>query len=209
VTYSAGGELAWLSLTAVTCVGLITQGVSFSVTLITLPLTFSTSPWRWIAFLFGYPDPFSRGWPQASRAVCVTKNETLKFVNIARSDGMPGSSFTITISMLHGDYDDMRWVTDTTIQAANLWDMEGYDDQLPRVVPQFRLVSMDDPNIIYFVLKERRTVSSAKAWVVALNIDSSMVLWYKDIKAIPSDEDTEMAFFPTEFTKHLQKAAVR
>ena len=36
---------------------------------------------------FGYPDPFSRGWPQLSRTVCVTKNETLKFVNIARSDG--------------------------------------------------------------------------------------------------------------------------
>jgi len=35
----------------------------------------------------GYPDPFSRGWPQLSRTVCVTKNETLKFVNIARSDG--------------------------------------------------------------------------------------------------------------------------
>jgi len=68
---------------------------------------------------------------------------------------------------------------------------------------------MDDPNIIYFVLKESHIVSSAKAWVVALNIDSSKVLWYKDIKAIPSDEDTEMAFFPTEFTKHLQKAAVR
>jgi hypothetical protein len=148
---------------------------------------------------FGYPDTFSRGWPQASRAVCVTKNETLKFVNIGHSDGMlssesePGSSFTITISTLHGDYDDMQRVTDTTIQAANLWDMEGYDDQLPRVVPQFPLVSMDDPNIIYFVLKERRTVSSAKAWVVALNIDSSKVLWYNDVKAIPSDEDTEMA----------------
>ena len=119
--YSAGGKLAWLSLTAVTCVGLITQGVSFSVTLITLPLTFSTSPWRWIAFLFGYPDPFSRGWPQASRAVCVTKNETLKFVNIARSNGMlsgesePGSSFTITISTLHHGYNNMWWVTDTTI----------------------------------------------------------------------------------------------
>ena len=49
--YSAGGKLAWLSLTAVTCVGLITQGVSFSVTLITLPLTSCTSPCRWITFL--------------------------------------------------------------------------------------------------------------------------------------------------------------
>jgi hypothetical protein len=105
------------------------------------------------------------------------------------SESEPGSSFTITISTLHGDYDDMQWVTDTTIQVADLWDMEGYDDQLPRVVPQFPLVSMDDPNIIYFVLKERRTVSSAKAWVVALNIDSSKVLWYNDTKAIPSDED--------------------
>lgn len=163
----------------------------------------------------GYPDPFSRGFPQASRAVCVTKNETLKFVNIARSE--PGSSFTITISTLHESYNDMRWVTDTTIQAANLWDMEGYDDQLPRVVPQFPLVSMDDPNIMYFVLKERCGFASAKAWVVALNIAISKVLWYKDIKAIPfSTEDSEipgnifcnMPFFPTDFSKHLREAAV-
>ena len=79
---------------------------------------------------------------------------------------------------------------------------------------------MDDPNIIYFVLKESHIVSSAKAWVVALNIDSSKVLWYKGFKTTPSDEDgdTEMApgnifsnlpFFPSEFTKHLRKAAVR
>ncbi|CAD6334151.1 unnamed protein product [Miscanthus lutarioriparius] len=181
----------------------------------------ASTPAEHALFPVGYPDHFSRGWPQASRAVCVTKNGAMmKFINIARSDGMlsgeseHGCRFTITVStLMHHGQDDMGWVTDTTIQAAQLWDMEGYDDQLPCVVPQFPLVSMDDPNTIYFVLKERHTVS---AWVVALDVDSSKVLWYKDIQATPSDEDAEtapsnifcsLAFFPTEFTKHLQKAA--
>ncbi|CAO2166505.1 unnamed protein product [Urochloa humidicola] len=78
---------------------------------------------------------------------------------------------------------------------------------------------MDDPNIIYFVLADGHTFGvGAKAWVVALSIDSSKVLWYKHIKATLSDEDAEtipynifhsMPFFPTEFSKHLRKAAPR
>ncbi|CAO2197504.1 unnamed protein product [Urochloa humidicola] len=177
---------------------------------------------------FGYPDPCRIGWPQASRAVRITKYGTMKFINISRSDGMlsgasePGSDFTITIStLMHRSYDDMGWEKDAnaTIGAAQLWNMEGYSDQLPRVAPQFPLLSMDDPNIIYFVLADGHTFGAgAKAWVVALSIDSSKVLWYKHIKATPSDEDAEtipynifhsMPFFPTEFSKHLRKAAPR
>ena len=54
----------------------------------------------------GYPDHFSRGWPQASRAVCITKNGAMmKFINIACSDGMllsgesePGSMLPASLS---------------------------------------------------------------------------------------------------------------
>jgi hypothetical protein len=51
----------------------------------------------------------------------------MKFVNIARSDGMlsgesePSCSFTITVStLMHHGQDDMGWVTDATIQTAQL-----------------------------------------------------------------------------------------
>ncbi|CAL4947299.1 unnamed protein product [Urochloa decumbens] len=165
---------------------------------------------------FGYPDPCRIGWPQASRAVCITNDGMLSGVS------EPGSDFTITIStLMHHSYEHMGWEKDTngTLGATQLWDMDGYSDQLPRVAPQFPLLSMDDPNIIYFVLSEGHTLGAgAKAWVVALNIDSSKVLWYKDFKATPSDEDAEttpynmfcnLPFFPTEFSEHLRKATPR
>lgn len=48
---------------------------------------------------------------------------------------------------------------------------------------------MDDPNTIYFVLRDGIFGADAKAWVAALDMDRSKVLWYKHIKAIPSNEN--------------------
>ncbi|KAJ1295724.1 hypothetical protein BS78_01G245000 [Paspalum vaginatum] len=164
----------------------------------------------------GYPDPYRIGWPQASRAVCITKGGTMKFINIARSDGMlsdesePGSGFTITIStLLHRGYDDVWWRKDVAIEADQLWDMEGYHNQLPRIVPQFPLLSIDNPNIIYFVLKKNYTVDAG---------ERAGVLWYKYVKGTSSDDTSEMTpcnifcslpFFPTEFSKPFLKATPR
>ncbi|RCV17323.1 hypothetical protein SETIT_3G211000v2 [Setaria italica] len=168
----------------------------------------------------GYPVPFRSVLPQVFRAVCITKDETMKFINVVHDDSFPmvsaGSSFTIVISTLVHDYDEMRWQEDLKIESHELWEMEGYDDQLPRIAPLFPLMSVDNPNIIYFVLRERKTLDAgAKTCVVTLDMVNKKVLSYKDIKAIP-EEDPVMAsyniflnvpFFPSEFSKHLQKAA--
>ncbi|KAF8720088.1 hypothetical protein HU200_024866 [Digitaria exilis] len=137
--------------------------------------------------------------------------------DFTRSGGSAPSDFTITIStLMHRGDNDLGWEEDATIGDEQLWDMVGYSDQLPRVPPQFPLVSMDDPNVIYFVLRDgHKFGAGAKAWMVALGMDRSKVLWYKLIKA-SDDENAEtnpynifccLPFLPTEFSKHLRKAA--
>ncbi|KAL6620770.1 hypothetical protein ACP70R_035909 [Stipagrostis hirtigluma subsp. patula] len=168
----------------------------------------------------GDPGYFTRGWPQGSRAVSITRGGKMKFVNIVRSDGRlsgwsrPNSGFTINVfTLMHKSYDDMEWGDKFTITATQLWAMEGFDD-LPRVVPEFPLVSMDNPNIIYFVLKEKHPLA-AKTWVVTLDMNSELVVSYKSIKGVPR-EGALMAshniycnapFFPSEFSKYLHKAS--
>ncbi|KAK3139016.1 hypothetical protein QOZ80_5AG0376570 [Eleusine coracana subsp. coracana] len=168
----------------------------------------------------GYPDLLNILLPGAYRAVCITKGGTMNFVNIVRDDGTlflsrePGYGFTITIYTLtqRGD-DEMEWQKGVTIEARDLWAMEGYDIQLPHITPLFPLVSMDDPSIICFVLFMG---DGTKATVLALHTDKEKVLWYRDIRAIPSDEDLEMSsynifystpFFPCQISKYLQKVA--
>ncbi|KAK3135815.1 hypothetical protein QOZ80_5BG0423740 [Eleusine coracana subsp. coracana] len=141
----------------------------------------------------GYPDPLHIASPGAYRAVCITKGWNDE----------------------RGDDDEMEWQKGVTIEARDLWAMEGYDIQLPRITPLFPLVSMDDPSIICFVLFMG---DGTKATVVALDTGKEKVLWYRDIRAIPSDEDLEMSsynifystpFFPCQISKYLQKVAPR
>ncbi|KAL6614388.1 hypothetical protein ACP70R_036658 [Stipagrostis hirtigluma subsp. patula] len=127
-----------------------------------------------------------------------------------------GSDFTITLyTLMHHGYDEMGWQKDVTIKARELWAMDGYDIQLPRITPQFPILSMDEPSIIYFVLA---LDDGTKTWVVALDTGSKKVLWNRETRTVPSDEDLEMSsynifcnmpFFPCEFPKYLQKAATR
>ncbi|KAF0895800.1 hypothetical protein E2562_016533, partial [Oryza meyeriana var. granulata] len=109
----------------------------------------------------------------------------------------------------------MEWVKDAVIEADQLWAMEGYDRLLPRIVPQFSLLSMDNPQIIHFVLRERFTFDAdTNIWLVTVDMVSKKVLSYEDNKAILSEEFDETAayslffntpFFPSKFPKFLKK----
>lgn len=112
----------------------------------------------------------------------------------------------------------MKWQKGVVIKGKELWAMEGYDIHLPRITPHFPLLSMDEPSIIYFVLVLDLDDGKEETWVVALDTDCKNILWSREIRTIPSDEDLEMSsyniccntsFFPCEFSKYLQKAGRR
>uniref|UniRef100_A0A0E0F319 DUF1618 domain-containing protein n=1 Tax=Oryza meridionalis TaxID=40149 RepID=A0A0E0F319_9ORYZ len=167
------------------------------------------------------PDLYRTGFPQASRTVCIGNGNEMKFISVIRSNGMlsgaskPGSSFTITIWTLKQSYDVMEWVKDAAIGAHQLWAMEGYDGLLPRIAPQFPLLSMDNPEIIHFVLREKDTFDAdTNMYLVTVNIVSNKVLSYEDNEANISEESDDTAayslffnepFFPSEFPKFLKK----
>ena len=74
------------------------------------------------------------------------------------------------------NYDDMEWVPCVQITADELWAMEGYDhDHLPRIVPRFPLVSMDQPSILYFVLCDEE-----KTWMVTLDMEKNKKILHYD-----------------------------
>uniref|UniRef100_A0A0E0F321 DUF1618 domain-containing protein n=1 Tax=Oryza meridionalis TaxID=40149 RepID=A0A0E0F321_9ORYZ len=160
--------------------------------------------------------------PRASRTVCVTNYDNkMKFVSVVRSDGVlcgaskPGTSFSIAIWTLWQGYDEMEWVKESVIESDEIWAMEGYNNQpLPHIAPQFPLLSMENPHIIHFVLRERDCFDDkTMIWFVTVDIVGKKVLSYKDIKAINSGEPAEETysvffntpFFPIEFPKYLKK----
>jgi hypothetical protein len=154
-----------------------------------------------------------------SRTVCVTdKGETMKFVKVVENSIIcptckHGSGFTISVwTLVVVNDDDMVWVEDVQITDSELWAMEGYNhDHLPRRVPQFPLVSMNDPHILYFVLRGTPApTDQATASIVTLDLKSKTVLSSGHIKGYGSvDNDDNISsgfgFFPTNFSNYLTK----
>ncbi|CAM0874643.1 unnamed protein product [Alopecurus aequalis] len=151
--------------------------------------------------------------PKFSRTVCVTNNgETMKFVKVVNnsSNMCPAckhrSGFTISVwTLMVVNDSDMEWVEDVMITDNELWAMAGYDhDHLPRSVPQFPLVSMDDPNILYFVVSGRPAPSPC---IVTLDMKSRTVLRYDGIEVLPFDSNiiSGFGFFPSSLSNYLTK----
>jgi hypothetical protein len=102
-------------------------------------------------------------YPKYSRTVCVTDNgKTIKFVKVVKNSIMccpncnpAASGFTISLSTMKAiDHIKREWVVDVLITGDELWAMEGYDHaRLPRSEPIFPLVSMDDPDILHFLMR--------------------------------------------------------
>ena len=90
--------------------------------------------------------------------------------------------------------------------------MNGYDrNQFPNLVPEFPLVSMDEPRVVYFVLIPNRP--DAKTLIVTLDMESNTILQLHGMGAYPSEGDTGMAsynifcnnrFFPSEVSNYLK-----
>uniref|UniRef100_A0A0E0MD14 DUF1618 domain-containing protein n=1 Tax=Oryza punctata TaxID=4537 RepID=A0A0E0MD14_ORYPU len=111
-------------------------------------------------------DENSRRYLMADRSVCVTDGgATLKFIDVFPRCccGSPGATlcnhsrnaFVInTWTLRMNDDDDMEWTMDAIVDATELWSLDAYAG-IPRITPEHPIVSIDDPDVICFIVPEQ------------------------------------------------------
>jgi hypothetical protein len=141
---------------------------------------------------------------------------TTVFVAFSRE---PAScSFTINLWKLNQD--NMTWEKESVMDDTELWSLQGYGD-LPRAAPKFPLVSMDEPNVVCFVLRNNRHCGSRlwdakdEAWVIVVDmlnktLTSSCRYTSVDRNCFESDGNmasaslaTNLPFVACEFSNYL------
>ncbi|KAL6639248.1 hypothetical protein ACP70R_022978 [Stipagrostis hirtigluma subsp. patula] len=159
-----------------------------------------------------YIDAFST---DPFRCVCVTDADIIKLVCIITDDSP--SAFTITTWTLV-DICPGKWEKDidNTMEASEFWSL--CDAQcLPQVIPSLPVVSMVDPDVICFLLKEDRHIS----WMIEVNMKNK-VLQTSALYISEEDEDEEgysskkthrnsfdcHYFLPSKFSSYLSKDAI-
>ncbi|CAM0874644.1 unnamed protein product [Alopecurus aequalis] len=94
--------------------------------------------------------------PEASRSVGVVNagdGDKVRFVSVDRGLLFV---FTLTVWTLNDAPDGgMEWEKDGEFRAADLWAFSGYE-HLPHVPPEYPVVSMDDPDGLFFLVSEGR-----------------------------------------------------
>jgi hypothetical protein len=158
--------------------------------------------------------------PEASRSLAVVNGDTLRFVNVDRG---PLSVFTLTVRTLNND--SMEWDKDGELRAADLWAFSGYENLL-HVPPEYPVVSMDDPDGLFFLLSEGRHAGAGAAadntvWLVEVDTMGravrSVASYSKEERttrtsrlAIPDDASVSMfhglAFLPSEVSKYPSRS---
>ncbi|XP_048574085.1 uncharacterized protein LOC125554628 [Triticum urartu] len=137
-----GRFLCWVDYYRGILVGRVLADGGSALTYVPLPVD---TPWA-------EPD-HGREFPEASRSVCVTAGDTVKFVSVDR-----GLVFVFTVTIwTPGKARDggMEWEKDGEFRAAELWAFSGYE-RLPRVPPEYPVVSMVDPDALCFMVSAGR-----------------------------------------------------
>ncbi|CAL4995036.1 unnamed protein product [Urochloa decumbens] len=116
--------------------------------------------------------------PVICRNVCATAAGTVRFVNVSPrcccgAEGITvchrsRHAYTINTWTLKMDA-DMVWVMDGVVDATELWALDAYKD-LPRVRLDYPVVSLDDPNVIFFV------VCDWAEWLIMVDMRSKALL---------------------------------
>uniref|UniRef100_R7W351 DUF1618 domain-containing protein n=1 Tax=Aegilops tauschii TaxID=37682 RepID=R7W351_AEGTA len=105
-----------------------------------------------------------RGFLEVNRSICVTGGgDLLKYTSVVRTDGRlcgpleHRQGYNIITDVLKATESvDMEWDRVTFVTAYEFW-RHNTSELLPRdAVPEYPLVSMDDPSIIHFLLSEER-----------------------------------------------------
>ncbi|KAM0828899.1 hypothetical protein ACQ4PT_067233 [Festuca glaucescens] len=190
------------------------SGISDGSMLTYVPLPIDT-PWA-------KPD-HGQECPEASRSLGIVNGVTVRFVNVDRG---PLSVFTLTVWTLNNA--SMEWDKDGELHAANLWAFSGYETLL-HVPPEYPVVSMDDPDGLFFLLSEGRLAGAGAAadnavWLVEVDTMGRavrLVARYSKEEttmrtsrlAIPNDDDLAcvsmfhgLAFLPSEVSKYPSRS---
>ncbi|CAN6382146.1 unnamed protein product [Urochloa humidicola] len=159
----------------------------------------------------GAPDPFRR--------VCVTDAGIIKLVCIFTQHPPPPPDFTIiTWTLVDIDQGAWRKDVDTVMGADEFFGLYDADKSccLPRVLPSFPVVSLVDPDVVCFLLKENgRNV----CWMVEINmrnkvlLSSAIYINEEEEEGPAAEKDRRNTFFghsfiPTKFASYLSKDAV-
>ncbi|KAE8815191.1 hypothetical protein D1007_07516 [Hordeum vulgare] len=165
------------------------------------------------------------GWVDVCQTVGVTSCGAMKFVTVVRSDGQiigdlkGSSSFTVTSWTLRiTELNKMAWDKTDELTSNELWSLDGFAATLPHAPLQFPLISMNDPNVICFVLSQRVAEHCYyDHWSVSVDISRRTVKGFCPY-VNPELEETDVSretnfskakywyfksFLPAEFSKHL------
>ncbi|KAM0867897.1 hypothetical protein ACQ4PT_041701 [Festuca glaucescens] len=211
-----GRSLCWVDYYHGLLLGHVLQsGVTGSV-LTYVPLPVDT-PWA-------KPD-HGQECSEESRSLGVVNGDTVRFANVDRG---PLSIFTLTVWTLNNA--SMEWDKDGELRAADLWAFSGYEN-LPHVPPEYPVVSMDDPDGLFFLVSEGRHAGAGPAadntvWLVEVDTMGravrSVARYSKEETttrtsrlAIPDDDDDDLAsvsmfhglaFLPSEVSKYPSRS---
>ncbi|KAK3139404.1 hypothetical protein QOZ80_5AG0382670 [Eleusine coracana subsp. coracana] len=144
-----------------------------------------------------YPDAFS---PDPYRYACITDDGIVKLVCIFTENAQP----TFTIITWSLDIRKGNWIKDcgTIMRDSEFFGMLEASHQsnhlLPRVTPSFPVVSLADPDIICFLLKETNKVRNTY-WAIEVNMRKKVLL----STTLYIGEEEEEGYSPTKPCIHF------
>ncbi|CAN6348162.1 unnamed protein product [Urochloa humidicola] len=160
-----------------------------------------------------YHSDYGRGNPEATRSLCNTRRG-IKFVSIEQC----GAGFSITLWSL---CENQTWREDATLDADEFWGLDS-ENCLPRVLPEFPVVDMDNPDAVCFLLDKGRHTShpGGSTWMIKVHMKNKILMDFTEYsyKASSSSQDTSMAarimskgcsFISTELPCYVPKQSVK
>ncbi|WVZ65772.1 hypothetical protein U9M48_015083 [Paspalum notatum var. saurae] len=173
-------------------------------------------------------------WSDLYQTVGVNEDHgVLKFVMVVQGDGqmigekfMAESGFRVSSWTLKTTENNMSWVLDAVLESDDLWKLDAFE-KLPRAPLQFPAVSMADPSIVCFVLREEGREKIVgheydETWSVAIDMSNMAVVSYcqyingKDENLSPEDHrfiKFRYGYFdpfrPSELPKYLKANGAR
>jgi hypothetical protein len=168
-----------------------------------------------------------KGSPDPARRVCVTDTGMIKLICVSDREGRTvynsrNSScpdFTIRIWTLI-NFEEKKWVEDAHMEASEFWAALYFDKRLPRVLPEFPIMSLVDPDVICFRLVDLD--SYRLIWLIEVNMKKKVlgaITLYiheeeEEEEGCSIDEPGRLSFpyycfIPSQFTQYMDKHGIK
>jgi hypothetical protein len=120
--------------------------------------------------------PFKHAW-----TIGTTAGSAVRFVRFDRrcccggllESSCPRSRFSFTVTTWTLDTDSMTWSDDCVLHFDELWALPGYEG-LPRVTPEFPVLSMDDDDAVCLMV--RTPATDRTIWMIKVDTRSKNLL---------------------------------